>query len=407
MNYIEFSQSIKKKYPEYNDIDDLELAKKIVTKYPEYNDIIFDDVEEKTPEKNSIVKTLENTGSKIYDGINKITKPAIDTAKNINAVTDVIKNTVNPVNIVKNIANNSTVKEYNNIEPSLRARTKQDDNAKVIYEPDSFDILGNKIAVASAGGSVKNIEELKKLKDKQTFAVLSAQLPTLALTGAMPVTALAGFAGLQQLKNLIVTKAKGEKYSPMQIKMLAEMLPEDTNEYVKLGASLLEAVGDTAVIGAGVNKFKKTLLTDAANNTIDKLKKAGYKITPEQEQQFKTAVDKRVESISPDDAVAINIKTKMAKVPKATEKANIEVEPKRINVERNIVNTDEDLKINYEKDLKTITKQIENTKTNIVKQRLENVVENPTEETIKNFPNNVKGDFELVKGNIYKINNSS
>ena len=407
MNYIEFSQNIKKKYPEYNDIDDLELAKKIVTKYPEYNDITFDDVEEKTPEKNSIVKTLENAGSKIYDGINKITKPAIDTAKNINAVTDVIKNTVNPVNIVKNIANNSTVKEYNNVEPSLRARTKQDDNVKVIYEPDSFDILGNKIAVASAGGSVKNIEELKKLKDKQTFAVLSAQLPTLALTGAMPVTALAGFAGLQQLKNLIVTKTKGEKYSPMQIKMLAEMLPEDTNEYVKLGASLLEAVGDTAVIGAGVNKFKKTLLTDAANNTIDKLKKAGYKITTEQKQQFKTAVDKRVESISPDDAVAINIKTKMAKVPKATEKANIEVEPKRIDVERDIVNTDENLKINYEKDLKTITKQIENTKTNIVKQRLENVVENPTEETIKNFPNNVKGDFELVKGNIYKINNSS
>jgi len=358
-------------------------------------------------EKNPIVKTLENAGSKIYDGINKITKPAIDTAKNINAVTDVIKNTVNPVNIVKNIANNSTVKEYNNIEPSLRARTKQDDNAKVIYEPDSFDILGNKIAVASAGGSVKNIEELKKLKDKQTFAVLSAQLPTLALTGAMPVTALAGFAGLQQLKNLIVTKAKGEKYSPMQIKMLAEMLPEDTNEYVKLGASLLEAVGDTAVIGAGVNKFKKTLLTDAANNTIDKLKKAGYKITPEQEQQFKTAVDKRVENISPDDAVAINIKTKMAKVPKATEKANIEVEPKRIGMEQDIVNTDDNIKINYEKDLKTITKQIENTKTNIVKQRLENVVENPTEETIKNFPNNVKGDFELVKGNIYKINNSS
>ena len=191
MNYIEFSQNIKKKYPEYNDIDDLELAKKIVTKYPEYNDITFDDVEEKTPEKNSIVKTLENTGSKIYDGINKITKPAIDTAKNINAVTDVIENTVNPVNIVKNIANNSTVKEYNNVEPSLRARTKQDDNAKVIYEPDSFDILGNKIAVASAGGSVKNIEELKKLKDKQTFAVLSAQLPILALTGAIPVTALA------------------------------------------------------------------------------------------------------------------------------------------------------------------------------------------------------------------------
>ena len=133
---------------------------------------------------------------------------------------------------------------------------------------------------------------------------------------------------------MIVTKAKGEKYSPMQIRMLTEMLPEDANEYIKFGAGLLEAAGDVAVVGAGANKFKKSLLTDAANNTIDKLKKAGYKVTPEQEQQFKSEVGKRAESISPDDAVAINIKTKMAKVPKNTEvpDAGVKAEPKQIDI---------------------------------------------------------------------------
>ncbi len=362
MNYIEFSQNIKKKYPEYNDMDDLDLAKKMVAKFPEYNDITFDDATEKKSVVKSVVDGLEKVGSKVYDGVsiikdmyNKandvVSEPVTDAAENIGMVKDdvvsAIKNSVSPKTIVKNIANSSTVKEYNNIEPILRARTKDDDNAKVIYEPDSFDILGNKIAVASAGGSVDNIEQLKKLKDKQNYAILTAQLPTLALTGAMPITALAGFEGLQQLKNLIVTKAKGEEYSPMQIRMLTEMLPENANEYIKFGAGLLEAAGDVAVIGAGVNKFKKSLLTDAANNTIDKLKKAGYKVTPEQEQLFKNEVGKRAESISPDDAVAINIKTKMAKIPQAEKPINtdVNIEPGRIETGKNIVKAEDNIKI--------------------------------------------------------------
>lgn len=362
MNYIEFSQNIKKKYPEYNDMDDLDLAKKMVAKFPEYNDITFDDATEKKSVVKSIVDGLEKVGSKVYDGVSIIkdmynnandvvSEPITDAAENIGMVKDdvvsAIKNSVSPKTIVKNIANSSTVKEYNNIEPILRARTKDDDNAKVIYEPDSFDILGNKIAVASAGGSVDNIEQLKKLKDKQNYAILTAQLPTLALTGAIPITALVGFEGLQQLKNLIVTKAKGEEYSPMQIRMLTEMLPENANEYIKFGAGLLEAAGDVTVIGAGVNKFKKSLLTDAANNTIDKLKKAGYKVTPEQEQQFKNEVGKRAESISPDDAVAINIKTKMAKIPQAEKPINtdVNIEPGRIETGKNIVKAEDNIKI--------------------------------------------------------------
>jgi hypothetical protein len=43
MNYKEFAQKIKAKYPDYNDMDDQELAQKMVAKFPEYNDVTFEE----------------------------------------------------------------------------------------------------------------------------------------------------------------------------------------------------------------------------------------------------------------------------------------------------------------------------------------------------------------------------
>lgn len=46
MNYIEFAQKIKEKYPEYKDVDDLTLSQKIVEKYPEYKEkVTFEEVQ--------------------------------------------------------------------------------------------------------------------------------------------------------------------------------------------------------------------------------------------------------------------------------------------------------------------------------------------------------------------------
>lgn len=43
MNYKEFSAKVKAKYPEYGDMDDLDLAQKMVAKFPkEYSDVSFD-----------------------------------------------------------------------------------------------------------------------------------------------------------------------------------------------------------------------------------------------------------------------------------------------------------------------------------------------------------------------------
>ena len=44
----EFAAKIKAKYPEYKDIDDLELSRKIVGKYPEYESlVVFEDSKKK------------------------------------------------------------------------------------------------------------------------------------------------------------------------------------------------------------------------------------------------------------------------------------------------------------------------------------------------------------------------
>lgn len=42
MNYVEFAKKIKSKYPQYNNIDDRELAQKMVAKFPGQYDVTFD-----------------------------------------------------------------------------------------------------------------------------------------------------------------------------------------------------------------------------------------------------------------------------------------------------------------------------------------------------------------------------
>lgn len=56
MNYTQFAQRIKNKYPQYQDIDDLELANKVISKYPQYQQQIeFDATSlEQTPQEQYI-----------------------------------------------------------------------------------------------------------------------------------------------------------------------------------------------------------------------------------------------------------------------------------------------------------------------------------------------------------------
>jgi hypothetical protein len=64
MNIQEFAQSIKAKYPQYNDIPDAELGQRMLTKYPQYQDLI-------TPDQPTAPKDNRSLIQKIYQGINK------------------------------------------------------------------------------------------------------------------------------------------------------------------------------------------------------------------------------------------------------------------------------------------------------------------------------------------------
>lgn len=48
MDYNEFAEKIKTKYPQYKDMDNRELATRMVEKYPQYNDVTFDTPKETT-----------------------------------------------------------------------------------------------------------------------------------------------------------------------------------------------------------------------------------------------------------------------------------------------------------------------------------------------------------------------
>ena len=59
MNYNEFAESIKTKYPQYKDMDNRDLAERMIAKYPQYKDITFD-----TPAEEK--KGIDLTPSGVY-----------------------------------------------------------------------------------------------------------------------------------------------------------------------------------------------------------------------------------------------------------------------------------------------------------------------------------------------------
>lgn len=65
MNYKQFSQNIKTKYPEYQDIDDLELANKMIAKYPQYQEQVeFDDVIEQSQTDPTLMEKIRGISPK-------------------------------------------------------------------------------------------------------------------------------------------------------------------------------------------------------------------------------------------------------------------------------------------------------------------------------------------------------
>lgn len=78
MNYNEFAQKIKAKYPDYSDMDNLELAKKMVSKFPDdYGDVTFEQPKQPTYREQApgLLARVKETG---YTGLSDNDKRLFD-----------------------------------------------------------------------------------------------------------------------------------------------------------------------------------------------------------------------------------------------------------------------------------------------------------------------------------------
>jgi len=105
------------------------------------------------------------------------------------------------------------------------------------------------------------------------FMRVAWRIPTYAVAG--PVAALT-FEGLDQARNILHAKVKGEKYDPTERRMLSELLPETIDPKIRIGASLVEYGGEIALVSKLMNMATAGTLKGALKEVGGKLEKAGY-----------------------------------------------------------------------------------------------------------------------------------
>lgn len=130
--------------------------------------------------------------------------------------------------------------------------------------------LADKLATASSG---QTVPEMIESKNKLNGIIMRA--PMLATLPVAPI-ASAVVEGLTQAKNLIVSNVKKEKYSPIEIRVLNELLPKETPTAVRIAAMGGEALTDVALLGGLSNLAKQGLLKDTIKEIGTKLERAGY-----------------------------------------------------------------------------------------------------------------------------------
>ncbi|MDR1695581.1 MAG: hypothetical protein LBR69_02980, partial [Endomicrobium sp.] len=212
------------------------------------------------------------------------------------------------------------------LELSLRAPVKADtERLAAAQEPSVFDYQINRIAenIAPAIERTSSIEELQKQQKKQNFLMRTAPAIATVGVGAMPLSIAAAYEALQQGRNFAVQKAKGEKYNPIDSRTFAEILPEGTPEAARIGTTMLEMLGDMALVGKGASLSKKVLLDDALRVAENKLLSAGYEIDDiaRNSVRGKQFIKSNYKKITPEEALEINIRTRTAEIPKVNKEA--------------------------------------------------------------------------------------
>ncbi len=221
MNYNEFSEKIKAKYPQYKDMDNRELAQKMVAKYPRYGDITFDDVEQ--PKQS---KGFDLTPSGMARRLSAATVAPFYGAKTGQGIIDSYKE-------LRNIQEEQFPKNF--VEKGLDvALTFALPQAKVLQAGKFAPLVNNLVTGAYQGGLIGGVQGLQEGKPLEGLA--SGASVGGAVGASLPV------AGKLAKKGLELLPQAGGLFA----KTLGRIQPETLKRAVQPDSMALDLTRDEA-----------------------------------------------------------------------------------------------------------------------------------------------------------------
>lgn len=181
MDYNEFSEKIKTKYPEYKDIDNMELAQKMIAKYPEYQEQVSFNIEK--PQEQAQQKNIDLTPSGIINNTSQAVADAI-----LTPVEMIKTKETNPVK-----AYNAVAKRNKEVNKEIKKQTPVLSGARDL----GLDLLGYSMLPVAKGGGIANFAKNAVVQGGVPMALESLKRGGNAL-GGLAGGSLLG-AGIQTL----------------------------------------------------------------------------------------------------------------------------------------------------------------------------------------------------------------
>lgn len=211
----------------------------------------------------------------------------------------------------------------------IRSRTTPMPKATTDERRADFDYavtrMADQIFTSSTGLTPEEGERGKEKFDRTLGTAISVGLMGPILT--------AGFEALNQGKNFLVSGLKGEEYDALDRRMLSDLIPEDVNKVVRVGANVGETLLDIGLIGGASALAKEGALKSTLKTIREKLAKSGRTLPGVSREQLRQAA----RGTSLEEAAMNWWKAKRLRVPPLEAKKprlSMQVDPKMVIAEK-------------------------------------------------------------------------
>lgn len=308
MTLQEFGQSIKKKYPQYNSVDDIELAKRTIEKYPVYKGQISDLSSLEKPGYVSQVAT--NLKNNFTSGAQEISKDVSEVGSVADkAGGDALAKTLAVGSAAGNVA--GTVAGTAGgilgsfITPLLPDSTKQKIGDVVNFIDDK---------IKSIPGMTPDIHQ-----------ALGDVFNTVSLLGGSKAVPAAEKVGAQAVSKVAETTTKGVEKTAQVVKQVGEKIPQYSEKAAKLLATEPSEQIKTILKETPTSKFDKYLKV-AQESSIDPRKTSLFEQVGDELVNATKQLKKQADSIGAQKSTIIQkAKTGLQEFTEAPRKAIIQV----------------------------------------------------------------------------------